>query len=193
MAPERTLPPASVRGALLSQVTLMDCPLCLMLLWHGNGRQRRLWGEERDLCATHCSHPLFLCCQKPRIFQCAAHRTILQSLWDKRYLLQSAPVCWRCLPDVLIPLRKIGKSFTPSMCASLDTKVGMSRVRVNHCVHVIAALVKKNPKQTYRIYEMQFTEKCMSLAAVFPVINEFFEAWERVTGAYLDFCYREVW
>ncbi len=146
MAPERILPPTSVRRALLSQVTLMGCPLSLALLWHGNGRQRPLWGEERDLCAVYCSQALFRCTKdpKPPNVQCTEqYSPVPQSVWDKGDVLQFPPFCWCCLTDALIHSDQLGNTFTLKKHAFHDNSVKLDALQVNQCSQAIAAMVKK--------------------------------------------------
>lgn len=66
-----------------------------------------------------------------------------QSDWDKGNVLQSPPICWCCLPDVLIPPDKLGNTFIPNRHVAQDNKVGLSALGVNRCCQVIAAEVKK--------------------------------------------------
>lgn len=60
--------------------------------------------------------------QRPQASQCATHRTI-QTSSPSLSVLQSPPICWCCLPDVLIPPDKLGNTFIPNWSVSSDDKV----------------------------------------------------------------------
>lgn len=65
-----------------------------------------------------------------------------QSVWDKGDVLQSPPICWYCLPDVLIPTDKLGNTFIPIRHVCHDSKVGLSA----HSVSVIRPLMQRSKK-----------------------------------------------
>lgn len=171
MVPERILPPTSVRGALLSQVTLMGCPLSPVLLWHGNGRQRPLWGEERDLCAGLLFPGSLPVRQRPRASRCAARRTMQpssppQSAGDKGDVPRSPPICWCCLPDVLIPPDKLGNTFIPNRRVACDNKVELSSPGVKRCCQAFCC---KGEKKSFQ--DAEFKKKIRNLNILFEKLE----------------------
>lgn len=64
-SPREHIAPYLSERVLLSQVTLMSSPLSLTVLWHGNARQRPLWGEvRRGIYERNCSRAFFRCAPK---------------------------------------------------------------------------------------------------------------------------------
>ncbi len=73
-----------------------------------------------------------------------------QSVWDKGDVLLSPPICWCCLPDVLIPTDKVENTFIRNRHACHDDKVGLSA----HSVSFVRPLLQRSKK-------LQVSQRCL--------------------------------
>lgn len=143
MAPERILPPTSVREALLSQVTLMGFPWA----WCISSLGMEGWGPcevRRGICVQPIVPRLSSGAPKtPSLPMCGTQNNtaqLPQSVWDKGDVLQSPPI-WCCLPDVLIPPDKSGNTLIPNRHVFCDNEVGLILLRVYQCCQAFAVML----------------------------------------------------